>query len=86
MLAFNGSALFNIRRKALGHLIKFIQRSIPYRFGLGLSTAFYRLGLSTVSKQVRFFFGGGGGDGGGGWGDAVFTEIISSPSNKSSGV
>ena len=31
---FNGSALFNICRKALGHLRKFTQRSIPYRFGL----------------------------------------------------
>ena len=29
-----GSALFNICRKALGHLMKFTQRSIPYRFGL----------------------------------------------------
>ena len=28
------SALFNIRRKALEHLMKFTQRSIPYRFGL----------------------------------------------------
>ena len=29
------SALFNICRKALGHLMKFTQRSIPaYRFGL----------------------------------------------------
>ena len=26
------SALFNICRKALGHLMKFTQRSIPYRF------------------------------------------------------
>ena len=38
------SALFNICRKALGHLMKFTQRSIPCR----LSTAFYRLGLSTA--------------------------------------
>ena len=30
----NRSALFNICRKALGHLMKFTQRSIPYRFGL----------------------------------------------------
>ena len=29
-----GSALFNICPKALGHLMKFTQRSIPYRFGL----------------------------------------------------
>ena len=28
--------------------MKFTQRSISYRFGLGLSTAFYRLGLSTA--------------------------------------
>ena len=28
------SALFNICRKALGHLMKFTQRSIPYRFEL----------------------------------------------------
>ena len=28
------SALFNICRKALGHLMKFTQRGIPYRFGL----------------------------------------------------
>ena len=28
------SALFNICRKALGHLMKFTQHSIPYRFGL----------------------------------------------------
>ena len=35
--------------------MQFTQRSIPCRFGLGLSTAFYRLGLSTVSKLVRFF-------------------------------
>ena len=28
------SALFNTCRKALGHLMKFTQRSIPYRFGL----------------------------------------------------
>ena len=42
------AALFNICRKALGHLMQFTQRSIPCRFGLGLSTAFYRLGLSTA--------------------------------------
>ena len=43
------SALFNIRRKALGHLMKFTQRSIPYRFWINrLSTAFYRLGLGTA--------------------------------------
>ena len=30
------SALFNICRKALGHLMKFTQRSIPYRFGLAV--------------------------------------------------
>ena len=29
-----GSALFNICRKALGHLMKFTQRNIRYRFGL----------------------------------------------------
>ena len=29
-----GSALFKISRKALGHLMKFTQGSIPYRFGL----------------------------------------------------
>ena len=34
------SALINNRRKALGHLIKFTQCSIPYCVGLGLSTAF----------------------------------------------
>ena len=28
------SALFNTCRKALGHLMKFTKRSIPYRFGL----------------------------------------------------
>ena len=28
------SALFNTCRKALGHLMKFTQRSIPYRFRL----------------------------------------------------
>ena len=28
------SALFNICRKALGHLMKFTQCGIPYRFGL----------------------------------------------------
>ena len=63
-LSLRWSALFNICRKALGHLTKFTQCSIPYRFGLGLSTAFYRLGLSTafyrlglstVSKLVRSF-------------------------------
>ena len=54
-LSLRWSALFNICRKALGHLTKFTQRSIPYRFGLGLSTAFYRLGLFTVSKLVRSF-------------------------------
>ena len=37
--------------------MKFTQRSFP-RYALGLSTAFYRLGLSTVSKLVRFFFEG----------------------------
>ena len=42
------AALFNICRKALGHLMQFTQHSIPCRFGLGLSTAFYRLGLSTA--------------------------------------
>ena len=40
--------LVNICQKALGHLMKFTQRSILYRFGLGLGTAFYRLGLSTA--------------------------------------
>ena len=44
----SGSALFNTCRKALGHLMKFTQPSIPYRFGLAGSTAFYRLGLSTT--------------------------------------
>ena len=29
-----GSALFNTCRKALGHLMKFTQCSIPYRLGL----------------------------------------------------
>ena len=29
-----GSAHFNICRKALGHLMTFTQRSVPYRFGL----------------------------------------------------
>ena len=29
-----GSALFNTCRKALGHLLKFTQRNIPYRLGL----------------------------------------------------
>ena len=28
--------------------MKFTQRSIPYRLGLALSTAFYRLGLSAA--------------------------------------
>ena len=28
------SALFNTCRKALGHLMKFTQRGIPYRLGL----------------------------------------------------
>ena len=47
--------------------MKFTQRSIPYRFGLG---------LSTVSKLVRFFCWVGV--------DAICTIIISLPSNKSS--
>ena len=47
------AALFNICRKALGHLMQFTQRSIPCRFGLGLSTAFYRLGLSTAFTDYR---------------------------------
>ena len=71
----------NICRKVLGHLMKFTQRSIPYRFGLGLSTAFYRLGLSTSlvkhcfeTGQVLLL----------GWVDAMCTLIISLPSNKSS--
>ena len=47
------AALFNICRKALGHLMQFTQHSIPCRFGLGLSTAFYRLGLSTAFTDYR---------------------------------
>ena len=35
-----GQHFINICRKALGHLIKFTQCSIPYCVGLGLSTAF----------------------------------------------
>ena len=46
------AALFNICRKALGHLMQFTQHSIPCRFGLGLSTAFYRLGLSTAFYRL----------------------------------
>ena len=36
--------------------MKFTQHSFP-GYVLGLSTAFYRLGLSTVSKLVRSFWG-----------------------------
>ena len=32
--------------------MQFTQRSIPCRFGLGLSTAFYRLGLSTAFYRL----------------------------------
>ena len=40
--------------------MKFTQHSIPGLSWISrLSTAFYRLGLSTVSKLVRFLFGVG---------------------------
>ena len=48
--------------------MKFTQSSFP-RYVLELSTAFNRLGLSTVSELVRFFFGVGV--------DALSTLIIS---------
>ena len=33
--------------------MKFTQRSIPYRLGLALSTAFYRLGLKKKKKKKK---------------------------------
>ena len=48
LLRTERSVLFNICLMAFGHLMKFTQRSIPYRLGLALSTAFYTLGLSSA--------------------------------------